>query len=336
MRFSEYLKSRIVYIGLIIGSNIYVAILFVAFEVPVFIAASYYSLLLLFLGIFVVVEYIRRRKFYNKVNRLLDDLDEKYLVAEMMPESGFIEGEILTDFLRQTGKSMTTNVNMHTQLMEEYRDYLEMWIHEVKTPIASARLMIDNDGSQMAKNVGDELTKVENYLTQALFYARSSNVEKDFVLKELDIGQVVGQALRQHVKDFAGKKIELDIAAVSGVVFSDSKWLIFILNQIISNAVKYMAEQPKLICYTTSKASAITLYINDNGIGIPSHDMPRIFEKGFTGENGRHFEKSTGIGLYLCKKMCGQIGIAIEIKSDVGVGTTVGLTFPVSDMYFKR
>jgi len=336
MNFTSYLKSRFLYIGLIVGSNISIAILFIAFEIPTYIVISYYSLLLLFLGVCMLVEYTNKQKFYNKIANLLDELDEKYLIAEMLPEPGFIEGGILNEILLQTGKSMTTNVSEHAQLMEEYRDYLEMWIHEVKTPIASARLIIDNDGSRVAKNIGDELDKVENYLTQALFYARSSNIEKDFVLKELDIKLVVGQALRQHVKDFAGKKIKLNINNVSGTVFSDQKWLVFILNQIISNAVKYMTKQPKLIFYTTSITAAITLYIKDNGVGIPLHDVPRIFEKGFTGENGRRFEKSTGIGLYLCKKMCEQIGVHIEVNSEIGVGTTVGLTFPISDMYFKK
>jgi len=192
MNFTSYLKSRSLYIGLIVGSNIIIAILLIAFEIPSFIMFSYYFMLLLFLGIFVLVEYTNKRRFYVKVTHLLNELDEKYLIAEMLPDPGFIEGGILNEILMQTGKSMTTNVSEHAQLMEEYRDYLEMWIHEVKTPIASARLIIDNDGSRVAKTVGDELDKVENYLTQALFYARSSNIEKDFVLKELDIKQVVG------------------------------------------------------------------------------------------------------------------------------------------------
>jgi len=336
MSFLDYLKSRFLYIGLIVTSNITIAILFVAFEIPSYIMLSYYFLLLLCLGIFMLVEYINKRRFYHKMHSLLDELDEKYLIAEMLPEVRFVEGEILSEILQKTAKSMTTNVSEHAGLMEEYRDYLEMWIHEVKTPIASARLIIDNDGSAVATNIGDELDKVENYLTQALFYARSSNIEKDFVLKKLDLTDVVGKALRHHVKDFAGKKIKLDIEETLGMVFSDQKWLIFILNQIISNAVKYMIKNPKLVFYSTSEPAMATLYIKDNGVGIPSHDMPRIFEKGFTGENGRCFAKSTGIGLYLCKKMCDQIGIQIDIDSVVGVGTTVSLTFPISDMYFRK
>ena len=335
MNFFAYLKSRGIYIGLIVGSNIFIGILFNAFDIPSHIVISYYSLLLLFFVVCMLIEYITRWQFYVKINKLLSELDEKYLLAEMLPESGFVEGKILSEVLKKTGKSMATNVNEHAQLMEEYHDYLEMWIHEVKTPIASARLIIDNDGSGVAKNIGDELDKVENYLTQALFYARSSNIEKDFVLKELDVKQVVQRALRQHVKDFAGKRIKLDINDVSGTVFSDQKWLIFILNQIISNSIKYMIKQPKLIFYTKSITAATTLYIEDTGVGIPSHDMPRVFGKGFTGENGRRFEKSTGIGLYLCKKMCDQIGIHIDIDSEVGGGTTVSLTFPISDMYFR-
>ena len=336
MNFTSYLKSRSLYIGLIVGSNVSIAILFFAFEIPTFIMISYYALLLLFLGICMLVEYTNKRRFYNKMKSLLSELNEKYLLAEMLPEPGFIEGQILNDILTQTGKSMATNVSEHALIMEEYRDYLEMWIHEVKSPIASARLIIDNDENQVAKSISDELDKVENYLTQALFYARSSNVEKDFVLKELGLKQIVGRALRQHVKDFASKKIKLDMDGVSGTVFSDQKWLIFILNQIISNAVKYTSKHPELIFYTTSKAASITLYIKDTGVGIPSHDLQRVFEKGFTGENGRRFEKSTGIGLYLCRKMCEQIGIHIEINSEVDVGTTVGLTFPISDMYFRK
>jgi len=336
MTFPNYLKTRISFLVLTLTSNLALAIIFFAFEIPFFIITSYYLLLLVSLGILLSLEYQKQRKFYNGLYDILDALEEKYLIAQMLPKAGFIEGEILTDTLIQTGKSMATHVSNHGQLMEEYRDYLELWIHEVKTPIATARLMIDNDGSQVAKNIGDQLDEVENYLMQALFYARSSHVEKDFLLKEMDIKQTVGTALKKHFKTIAKKKIILELDNLSGTVFSDPKWLEFILSQLISNALKYMTIDPKIIFYTTSKASSTTLHIKDNGIGIPTHDLPRIFEKSFTGDNGRHFEKSTGIGLYLCQKMCTQIGINIEVESQIQLGTTVSLTFPISDMYFKK
>jgi len=336
MKLKDYLQDKWILIMAICLFSLYVGVLFGLYNVPFFIIANYYLLLCLLLVGGMGYDYRKRRRFYRHLNQLLEQLDEKYLVSELIPSSNFLEGKLLLNTLRITNKSMKENVNKYAFSMEEYKEYIEMWIHEVKTPLASTRLIIENNPNETLKSIDEELDKLDMYLNQILFYARSSYVEKDFLIKELDIRKIVQLALKKHVKDFSVKKIQLSIEDTVGHIYSDQKWLIFMLDQIINNAVKYVSHQPKIKIYTTEEAQSMTLHIQDNGIGMPSRDLERIFEKGFTGENGRIYEKSTGIGLYLCYKMAQQLGIQIYGRSTVGEGTTISLSFPVSDMYFKE
>lgn len=334
MRVKDYLADKWVLIAILCFFSIYIGVLLGLYHVQTFIIINFFALWFLLLTAWFGYDYWKRRRYYKRIYRILEQLDEKYLLPELIPAATFLEGKLLADILHLTNKSMKENVNKYVFEMEEYKDYIEMWIHEVKTPLASARLLIENNQNEATKSIGEEVNKLESYLEQVLFYARSSYVEKDFLIKELDVRKIVQAALKKHVKDFSNKKIQLNLEKVTGYVYSDQKWLVFMVSQIIDNAVKYVGTDSKIIIYTIQEAQAVTLYIQDNGIGIPSRDVDRIFEKGFTGENGRVYGKSTGIGLYLCHKMAEQLGIQIDVQSEVGKGTTVSLSFPVSDMYF--
>lgn len=211
----------------------------------------------------------------------------------------------------------------------EYREYIETWVHEIKTPIASAKLILENDNSNLSERINYEMKRVEGFIEQVLYYARSSDVSKDYIIKEFSLRSVVMKSVKSNSRDFINKNIKLDIRGIEGNIFSDEKWVEFIINQIIINAVKFsIPNEGKVSIYSKVNENNIILTIEDNGVGINEKDIDRVFEKGFTGENGRKFGKSTGIGLYLCKKLCDKLGIGISLNSKENIGTKVNIVFP--------
>ena len=198
---------------------------------------------------------------------------------------------------------------------QEYKEYIEQWIHEVKTPITAMKLICENNRSEFTRELLVEVENINHFTEQALYYARSEHTEKDYTVREIRIRDVIHDAI-------ADSKYLLRK--------NHDKWVRFILNQIISNAVKYRTEQPSLRFSTAQKHNQVILSVEDNGIGIPQSDLPRVFEKGFTGQNGRTVHSSTGIGLYLCKRLCDKLGIGLSVCSQ-GNGTSVSLIFPIND-----
>ena len=192
-------------------------------------------------------------------------------------------------------------------------------------------MIVENNKNETTKSIDEELQKIENYVEQALYYARSNTVEKDYYIKECILKDIVNEVIHKNKTVLIGKKITLNIHDLEIRVNTDSKWIIFILNQIIQNSIKYRKEnkQTEIQIYAIEKKENVILYIKDNGIGIKKGELTRVFEKGFTGTNGRILnKKSTGIGLYLCKKLCDKLGIAIELNSIENEGTEVKIVFP--------
>ena len=226
---------------------------------------------------------------------------------------------------------MLENVNKYKYMLEDYKEYIELWIHEIKYPIATSKMVIENNKSEVTKSIDEEIEKIENYIEQALFYARSSTVEKDYYIRKTSLQQIVNESIKKNKNILIAKKISLNIHNIENNVNTDSKWIVFILNQIIQNSIKYMknSEPSQIEIYAKQQKENVILYVKDNGIGIKRGEITRVFEKGFTGTNGRETnKKSTGIGLYLCKKLCNKLGIAIELNSQQNEGTEVRLVFP--------
>lgn len=192
-------------------------------------------------------------------------------------------------------------------------------------------MVIENNKNTVTKSIDEELDKVENYIEQALFYARSNTVEKDYYIKKSKLKDIVNESIKKNKNALIQEKISMNIHDLEFDVNTDSKWIMFILNQIIQNSVKYKRKDNNLEIeiYGKKGKENVILYIKDNGIGIKKEESARVFEKGFTGTNGRMSnKKSTGIGLYLCKKLCDKLGIAIELNSIQNEGTEVRLVFP--------
>ncbi len=192
-------------------------------------------------------------------------------------------------------------------------------------------MVIENNKNEVTKSIDEELDKVENYIEQALFYARSNTVEKDYYIKEHSLKEIVNESVKKNKSALIQNKIFVNIHDLEKMVNTDNKWIVFILNQIIQNSIKYKKQNDdcEIEMYASQGKENVVLYIKDNGIGIKKGEITRVFEKGFTGTNGRlQNKKSTGIGLYLCKKLCDKLGIAIELNSIQLEGTEVRLVFP--------
>ena len=332
MRIREYLKDRV----LILIANFILFIILCCiiylFNMGKGFEFLFFCIWFLPLGSYIILELVKSKKYYDELEGVLKNLDRKYLLPEVVKEPQFIEGKIVYDLLKETCKDMHEHVNKYRDMQNEYREYIETWVHEVKTPIASSRLIIDNNENIVTKNIDYELKKIESYIEQVLYYSRSNNVSKDYIIKKITLNETVANVIKRNSRDFINKKISVDITNVEGTVYSDAKWLEFILNQIISNSIKYSKENDgKVTIFSRSNKSNVVLTIEDNGIGIIDRDINRVWEKGFTGENGRLFSRSTGIGLYLCKSLCKKLGLGISLTSQSGIGTKVSIIFPMED-----
>ena len=331
MRFIDFIKEKIILIIGIILALISVEILLLAYKIGILVRLYVAIIIIFVVVIAILIEYKRKKDFYNQLIRNMEDLKEKYLISEIIKTPNFIEGKILKEILQDTGKSMSENVNYYKNIQEDYKEYIELWIHEVKIPISASKLIIENNKNEITKSIDEELDKVENYTEQALYYARSNAVEKDYIINKTNLKEIVACSILKSKTTLLNEKIALDIDNLkSEEVYTDSKWAIFIVNQIIQNAIKYSKKENKKIEISSKeKDDKVILYIKDNGIGIKQGEVVRVFERGFTGENGRIIgKKSTGIGLYLCKKLCDKLGLGIELNSEKDKGTEVRIIFP--------
>ncbi len=334
MSIRSFIKDTYPYLFAAAFALVIIGLFLQAFSIPPH--AILFVLILLFALFFFIFarEYGKRKRYYGSLLRLFDKLDKKFLITELMEEGGFSDSAILYDMLRRAGKSMNDEIAFYRLQAGDYAEFLEGWVHEIKTPIASARLTIQNNPGEAADRIGEDLARIERYVQNVLYYARSSIVEKDYLIKQVTLDLLVKKALKENSRLLIGNKTAVRMENLDITVYTDEKWVLFILGQIIANSVKYTAKENASLTFSGEDGEGCAvLTIADNGIGIPPADLPRIFEKGYTGENGRRFSKSTGMGLYLCKKLCGKLGIDIVMDSESG--TKVSLSFPKTDLFFR-
>ena len=329
----SFLKERVVFIT--INAVFFMAVaLFLAFisvqkVVIVIVGLGWFGPLL----ISYCMEFMKRKPFYDELAANVENLDQKYLLSEIMDEPDFLEGKMLYDILRTSDKQMHEYVNHYKAMQSEYREFIEAWVHEIKTPIATSRLMIENHQGAPIVGITEELKKIEDYIEQVLYYARSSSASRDYIVKEFRLKECVSKVIKRNAKAFIHKKIQLQLSEINDVVYSDEKWIEFIVNQIIVNSINYCYKEDSVISiYTSNHKHNLILHIVDNGVGIDEKDVGRVFEKGFTGENGRLYRKSTGMGLYLCKMLADKLHLGLTIQSQKEVGTEVHIIFPKSKL----
>ena len=308
----------------------------IALTVFLFVIGNSLSAVLLILIAWIVIvsvglgfTYWKRKRQMQRLLDMTGQLSERYLISEVMELPERAEDQVYYRILKMAGKSMLEQISEVKRERLEYREYIEQWIHEIKTPITAMKLLCENHRTDWTKELLLELEKTTRFTEQALYYARSEHTEKDYSVREMALSNVVHQAIADNKYLLLQNGIHLEVEEMQDTVYSDEKWVRFILNQLIANAVKYRSEQPILHFSASRQQDQVVLVVEDNGIGIPSADLPRIFEKGFTGQNGRTVQQSTGIGLYLCKRLCEKLGIGI-IADSSDYGTAISLSFHIN------
>ena len=333
MSFIEYFKDKVIFI--IINIIVLVITSYLLFGLNVSSYAIFIICILNFLASisFFIYDCLRKSKYYSSLLKRLDELDKKYFIGDVATEEDFLEGKILFEIISQATKSMKDDISESIRNSNDYKEYIELWVHEIKTPIATCKLLIENNDNEVTESIGEEVTKVEDYIEQVLFYARSNAVEKDYLIKEINLKKSINAVIRKNANTLIEKRVKVDIRNVDKIVSCDSKWIEFILGQIVSNSIKYMDKKESVLkIYSENIGNDVILKICDNGIGMDEKSVIKAFEKGYTGENGRKFVKSTGMGLYLCKKLCEKLGLGINIKSKENEGTEVTILLPINDM----
>lgn len=333
MNAKEYFLSKLPYIMMNLIIYLLALVISGIFKMPVIIMFIVFIIWFFPLIIYIIIDFINKKKFYDAIVGIIDKLDKKYLLPEVIKAPNYYEGKIIYEVLSECNRNMHEHVNFYKYLQKEYREYIETWVHEIKTPISSSKLIIENSESKEKNSLGDEIRKIEGYINQALYYSRSTDVSNDYIVREFEIKEAVQEAIRNNRRDFINKKINVNIEEIYGTAITDIKWVKFIINQIIINSIKYSKDNCGILkAYTIKGKDNIILTIEDNGIGISKNDIVRVFDKGFTGENGRKYGKSTGIGLYLCRKLCEKLGLGISLSSIEGEGTRVNIIFPIGDL----
>lgn len=222
---------------------------------------------------------------------------------------------------------LVNQLKMQERTMQEeaklrYSDMMEYyttWVHQIKTPIASMRLTLQNEDSELSRKLAEDLFRIEQYVEMVLCYLRLDEGTTDYVIQEYQLDNIVRQAIRKYAGQFIRRGLRLDYEPFAAKIITDEKWLLFVVEQVLSNALKYTFSGTITIGLIEPK----TIYIKDTGIGIAPEDLPRVFDKGYTGYNGRSDKRASGIGLYLCRRICKRLGHKISIQSKVGEGTTV-------------
>lgn len=278
------------------------------------------------------LDYRRKAAFYHELHHLTGQLRQACVLPSLIAEPPFLDGKIAYDTASRLAQLSAEETAALRDNEAAYRRYVELWIHEIKTPIAAIKLMLANNPGPESAKVARELERIEAQVDQALYYARSTSVERDYAIREVNLAAVAREACKRHSRFLIEKGCTpaFDIPDAM-TVLADEPWLVFILGQVIVNAAKYGAttltftareEEPG-----TSRGRTV-LEVRDNGCGIPAADVPRVFERGFTGQVGRAHGSARGMGLYLVASLCASMGLHVGLASEEGTGTRVILTFP--------
>ena len=324
----EYIEERIGIIIFLVFYLLFLVLFLFLFQISGLIIVAFALVyLLVFIGFFGA-NYWNEKKNYQNIVKEVDNLEEKYLISEIIRKPKSIENLGYYYALKEACKAMNDKITNIDNERKEYQEYIESFAHEIKTPIAALSLYADNNKDEVIK---EEINKINNWVEQVLFYARSENPEKDYFVKKLNLEEVVHGVILDYKDNLLKLKITLNIHDLENEIFTDEKWLSFIISQVIQNAIKYRNKKNNEIeIYSIKDKNRVMLFIKDNGIGIKYSDLPRVFEKGFTGSN-RNKEYATGIGLYLCKKLCNKLNLDININSEEGIYTEVRINLPNSD-----
>lgn len=277
------------------------------------------ALYLLIILCWLAVSFLSERRKTGRLEKLIRELPEKYLIGEVLPPPVDATEQRYYQVLKEVSRSAVGTVEQAQKEKEEYCDYVESWIHEIKTPLSACSLILSNGGD--TAKLKAELKRADNLTESILYYARLRTAEKDTQIKKFNISDIIDEAVKSQMELMIAAKMRVEVEG-NFSVYSDPKTLCFILKQLLINAVKYCPG-----CFIQIKAGNGTITVEDNGIGIPSYELCRVTERSFTGTNGRKLGSSTGMGLYIVKELCERLDIDLKIDSVVGEYTRITLAF---------
>lgn len=340
MNFFKYLKDQW---SLLLGWLFFVLLtIFVMWLAPNILVdwtiVGYLALIqAVFLFFYLLVRYLSKRHWWEK----LADLKQKSPLQSYLSGGHTEEEKLVEDYINQLIREHQEVMQEAISNQQDQKDYIDSWVHEIKVPLAASELLvrsiefdIDDQKYTLLEN---ELAKIDEYVEQVLYYARLDSFSRDYLIQEYELKSIIQPVIRSQANYFIQKNLRYEIIGEDQRVLTDAKWVAFIFKQILSNAIKYTPDHREIIISIEKNQQGISLAIKDSGIGIPKEDLSRIFDKGFTGSNGRLSKThSTGLGLYLAKSLAEKLGIQLLAESIVGEGTTMTLFFPILNFYNEK
>lgn len=295
-----------------------------------------FSVSTLFFILYLLIDFLRDRRYYEGLKRLCES-DEK--ISPELPEANRYYQKLFNETIKSLDRQTYAQIEYFNEKAREDLEFITSWVHEIKTPIAASRLVIENSlnnnvDEESLLSIEEEIDKIEDYVQRALYYTRLNDFTKDYIIGTVSAERIVKESIKRHSKEFINKNIRVELKDLDYEISTDKKWIGFILDQILSNSLKYTPRNGKIKISMEVNDDEKLLYISDNGIGIRQEDLGRVFGKNFTGYNGRENQSSTGMGLYLSQKMARKLGHFITICSQYSKGTTVTIHFPKWSDYF--
>jgi len=338
MTIFKYLKDRA-------GAVVFFGLLFIVLDLILISSTDlnkslldifYLNLLLVFISlIFLAIDYIKWKNAYWKLKKAVE---KKESIDGLAPDGSKLEQKLLREIIKVKNEEILKETEALKSNLEEINDYITKWVHEIKIPLSVCELMAEKMEYEGRDDLAGELRKetdrINFLVNQVLHMSKAASYPQDYVVEEIDLSSLVKSVIRNNMNAFIAKKIELEIGDLNFNIYTDSKWAYYVIEQIINNACKYVDANGKIAVKASETAESVILSIWDNGMGIPQKDIDRIFDRGFTGENGRKTVKSTGMGLYICKKAADMLNFRIEVSSQVSQYTEFKIIFyKLADYY---
>lgn len=356
MSFASYLRSSLPMLIVMLGVEALCGFILVVGGVRIELSIMVCCMVAAATLLVLAGDYLRKRTFYGDLDAAASEVEHPLWLSEMIERPDYAEGAIAYDALRAISKAANDDIAEHRRQSTEYREYIETWVHEAKSPLAAAHLMVENIEDELltvgdepvdaallvdrVRAIDEELDRMEGYVEQALFFARSETVDRDYLIREYNLKELVSAALRANSHMLISAQVAPFRRDLDFQVFTDEKWMLFIIGQIIQNSVKYARSDGAFIEFSGSlrdeglSSERVELAIRDNGCGVSPADLPRVFEKGFTGAAGRTGKRSTGIGLYLVERLCSKMGVGIEADSAQGQWFQITLSFSTNRFHY--
>lgn len=338
MTFFNYLKDKLTFIIFYCSLMIFISITIYIDRTNSILSTNilYIDIVstILFL-LFLIIDFIRIKNYSRQLKKICDLRDADVLV--MLPVSVTYEQKIYNEFITTLYSQYSDKILEIENEFKENTDFLTAWVHEIKTPITAIKLVTENNyhNNETLDIVQEEINRIEDYVQKVLYYSIVNDFSKDYIINSTDMSKVIKNSIKKHSTLFIQKHIGIKLENINFILDTDIKWIEFIIDQLISNALKYTNNKGSIIINIMENNKEFVLSIKDNGVGIKTEDMPKLFNRTFTGYNGRtETSTSTGLGLYLSQKLANKLGHHITINSELGVGTEACVHFPkLSDYY---